>query len=455
MDEFSVEFPKHWVNDSFYPLLFCDTRYLILRGGAGSGKSYLAVDKIIYRMLKEKNNRFLFVRAVKDTIRNSMYRLFKDRVNALGLSQFFVFKDTFLEILCPATESEIICVGMNDRERLKSLADPTSAWVEEATELEEQDFLQLNMRIRSDKGGYRQTIVTFNPIDENHWIRSYFPDEIEEDLDKKYEAKFRRRRYVNGAWIDFSLSEISSKYVRQIKIPNTKDIVNIDYTLHLSTYEDNRFVNDEYRAELEDIKNRDINYWNIYARAKWGTIGGLVFNPMWKFASMPSSLDEVVYGLDFGYVHPSVLVMVGIKDNKYYVKELAYEKGLTNQQFMKYVQEEKLIESGGLIYADSAEPDRIDEWSGAGFDIMPAFKGNNSVKDGIDLLKSIEVFTDKNNYNLNRELKTYKHKLDNNGKPIEGEYIKVNDDCIAATRYAIYSHSKHNEVKVGFVTRAI
>lgn len=403
-------------------------------------------------MLHESDNRFLFVRAVKDTIRNSMYKLFKNRVFALGLDQFFQFKDTLLEVQCQVNNSEIICVGMNDRERLKSLADPTSAWIEEATELDEQDFLQLNMRLRSDKGGYRQTIVSFNPIDEYHWLRNYFPDPIEEDLDKKYEARQKRRKYNKG-WIDFSLDEISSHMVRKIKVGN--ETAEIDYCLHLSSYEDNRFINLEYKAELEDLKNKDINYWQIYAKGKWGSIGGLVFNPMWKFADFPNSCDEVFYGLDFGYVHPSVLVMIGIKDGKYYVKELAYEKGLTNTQFIKYVKEENLIESGGIIYADSAEPDRIDEWAGAGFDIYPAVKGNNSIEDGIGFLKSIDIFTNKGNYNLNRELKTFKYKLDNNGKPIEGQYIKVNDDCIAATRYACYSHSKHNEVKVGFVTRAI
>lgn len=452
MTSLEIEFPKYWVNDAFYPLLFDRSRYLMLRGGGGSSKSYFAIDKIIFRMLHEENNRFLFVRAVKDTIRNSMYRLFKDRVGQLGLNQFFIFKDTLLEIQSPYTSSEILCVGMNDRERLKSIADPTGAWVEECTELDEQDFLQLNMRIRTDKGGYRQTIISFNPVDEYHWLRNYFPDPIEEDLIKKYDARQKRRKY-NKKWIDFTLEEISSLMIRKIKVGN--ETAEISYRLHLSSYEDNRFINLEYKAELEDLKNKDINYWNIYARAMWGSIGGLVFNPMWKMEDFPTSFDEVFYGMDFGFVHPSVIVMVGIKDNKYYVKELAYEKGLTNQQFIKYVKEENLIESGGVIYADSAEPDRINEWVEADFNVIPAVKGNNSIKDGIDFLKSIEIYTNKNNYNINRELKTYKHKLDSNNKPIEGEYIKVNDDCIASIRYACYSHSKHNEVKVGFVTRAI
>lgn len=449
--EVKVDFPRHWVNDAFYPLLFDKSRYLFLRGGRGSSKSYFAVDKIIYRSLKEKNNKFVFVRAVKDSIRNSMYKLFKKRVYMLGLEQFFEFRDTFLEVNVPITNSEIITVGMNDSERVKSIADPTTAWIEEVTELEEEDFYSFNAGLRTCPN-YIQTICSFNPIDENHWVKQFFPDQIEEDLDKKHEARQQRRRYNRG-WIDFGLDEISSRMIRKVKVGN--EIAEIDYCLHLSTYEDNRFVDLGYKATLEDMKSRDINWWNICAKGKWGTIGGLVFNPMWKIAEFPSSCDEVFYGLDFGYVHPSVLMMVGIKDNKYYVKELAYEKGLTNSAFIQYVKEEHLIESGGVVFADSAEPDRIDEWVNAGFDVFPSIKGNNSVKDGIDLLKSLDIHTVKENYNLNRELKTYKHKLDNQGKPIEGEYIKVNDDCIAATRYAIYTHSKYNDVKVGFVKRVI
>lgn len=448
LQNLEIEFPKHWVNDSFAPLLYDSSRYLILRGGRGSSKSYFAIDKIIYRMLKEKDNRFVFVRAVKDSIRNSMYKLFKDRVYSLNLEQFFQFKDTFLEVQCQATNSEIICVGMNDRERLKSLADPTSAWIEEVTELEEEDFFSFNAGIRTCKGDYIQTICCFNPIDENHWIKSFFPEPIEEDLDNKYDAKQRRRTYANGKWIDFKLDEISSLYVRNVKVD--KEIVPISYRLHLSTYEDNRFVGAEYRASLEDMKHRDINWWNICAKGKWGTIQGLVFNPMWKMADFPSSFDDVIYGLDFGFVHPSVLVMVGIKDGKYYVKELAYEKGLTNAQFIESVKKQGLIEGDDLIYADH-RPDYIEEWVNAGFNVVAADKGNDSVSKGVDFLKSIDIYTNKGNHNLNRELKTYKRKLDKNGKPIEDEFVKINDDCIDATRYACYSHSKQNSIKIGFI----
>lgn len=444
-----IEFPKEWTNDVFYPLLFDQSRYLVLRGGAGSGKSYFAVDKWIYRLLKEENNRFLFARAVKDSLRNSVYKLFKDRVYKLGLQSLFEFRDSFLEVKVPATNSEVLCVGLNDVERLKSIADPTGAWIEEATELEDTDFYQLNMRLRTNSKNYRQTIVTFNPVSEDHWIRrDMFPAEADQKLEELIEKRQRRRK-LNKGWIDFKFDEVAVKFVRRIKVGD--EVSDIAYTLHLSSYEDNRFVDLAYRADLEDLKNKDINQWNIYARGKWGSLGNLVFNPSWKILkTFPTSFDDVVYGIDFGYNHPSTLMMCGIKDGQWYVKELAYLKKYTNMEFIEYTMKELKLPDGALIYADSAEPARIKEWEdNTPYDIRPATKGNNSVKATIDYLKAQTIFTHSNNFNLNRELKSYKWK-EKDGKPID-EPLAVNDDCIKAVGYAIVNYSKQNNIQIGFI----
>ena len=89
--------------------------------------------------------------------------------------------------------------------------------------------------------------------------------------------------------------------------------------------------------------------------------------------------------------------------------------------------------------------------AGKYLNVKEAEKGNDSVEKGIDLLKSIKIFTNEENTHLNKELKTYKYKSDSNGKPIEGEYVKINDDVIDATRYAVYSHSKSKIIRIGFV----
>lgn len=448
-----IEFKKEVFIDSFYPLLFDMARYEILRGGRGSGKSFFVVQKIIYRMLTENNNRFLFVRAVKDTIRQSMFEQFKRFVYKQGLESAFEFRETDMVIKCPSTNSEIIHLGLNESERTKSTAEPTSAWIEEATEVEERDFRNLNLGIRSQVGGYIQTILTFNPIDENHWLRKeFFPPQVDDILNEKYDKRIKKKKSRNG-WIDYKLDEVSTLMLNRVKVDN--EIIEIPISHHLSTYEDNPYVNKIYRAELEDLRHKDYAYWLVCAKAQWGSIGDLVFSPMWKKEPFPQSCDEIIYGLDFGYVHPSVLMMVGIKNDKHYTKELAYIKGYTNTQLIEFIQQEKLIETDGLIYADAAEPARIAEFEEAGFNIVPAIKGQNSIADGIDFLKSIDIYTNEENVNLNRELKTYKRKIGPDGRPIENEFVKLNDDCIAATRYAVWSHAKHNDVKVGFVTRAI
>jgi phage terminase large subunit len=427
-----IRFEKEIYNDAYYPLLNDRSRYLVLKGGAGSGKSVFAAQKMIYRLLTEENNRFLFVRAVKDTIRNSMYKLFKEMVYRYGIESAFEFKETDMNILVPSTNSEVICIGMNDRERIKSIADPTGTWEEETTELTERDHRQLNLRIRSSKGAYRQSILSFNPIDENHWIRKEcFPPVIEDVLDKKGTARM-------------------TKIVPIVENGIKKEIP-ITYTISHSTYETNKFLDSEYKAELEDLKNKDFNYWQIYAKGMWGSIGNLVFNPGWRIENHPSEFEDVVYGMDFGFNHPSTLVRCGTRDSKWYVRELAYMKKMTNSELIEFVINQVKLPEGSLIYADSAEPARIKEWQdNSPYDVRPAVKGKESVKDGIDYIKSLGIYSHKDNHNLNRELKSYKWKEDREGNPID-EPLPINDDCIKATIYGIYSYSKQNSINVGFI----
>jgi len=435
-----IDFSKEIYNDTFFPLLYDQSRYLILKGGAGSGKSIFAAQKMLFRMLTEYENRFLFVRAVKDTIRNSMYKTFKDLVFRYKLQELFDFRETDLNILCPQTRSEIICIGMNDRERIKSIADPTGAWEEEPTELEEDDHNEINRRIRTDRGDYRQTIMTLNPILETHWIRQvYFPPELDDKLLKKKPVK----------WI---------KKVKMIEDGN-EALIPIDITLHHSDYEDNKFINAQYKAELEEKKKRDINQWRVYAKGYWGIIGNLVFNPAWEVTEViPSreASDEYYFGIDFGFIHPTVLMEIRVKEGIYYVLERLYEKKKTKPAIIEQIKEEHLMGDNWMnesLYCDSAEPDTIDLLVNEGFGAIPSIKGNNSVKDGIDHLKSLKIYSYTDNIHLNTELRSYKLKETKDGKPIEGMPHPYNDDCISATRYAIYTHSRTHDVKVAFVER--
>lgn len=434
----NINFDPEIFNEAFIPLLEDQSRHLALKGGAGSGKSYSVVQKHIYRMLKENNHRFLFVRKVGATIRNSMFNLFKDVVSNYNLNEYFHYRETDMVIRCPLTDSEIICVGMDDREKLKSIAEITSIWVEEVTELTERDFRQLNMRLRGRRENYKQSIYTFNPIDEDHWVHAeLFPPAIDQALEKKKIARWVKRVPV----------EENGKKV----------LVPIHYTCSHSTYEDNRFLDYEEKADLEDLKNKDYNYWLVYAKGKWGRVGNLVFDPPWKIGDRSEfyGFDEVVYGMDFGYHHPTTCVKVGYKNEKIYVQEKLYVKKMTKPEIIEMMLKDKTIEDmTDAIYGDSAEPDTIQDFNEAGFDMRASLKGNNSVKDSIDYLKSLEIIVHPDSVNLQRELRSFRWALDKEGKPIEGKVVPYNDDLIAAIRYAVYTHSRGQEVQLGFVRRS-
>lgn len=210
------------INDHFYDYMFDESRYLVLFGGAGSGKSVFVSQKIVSRVVSEPGHVFLCARKVAKTIAESIYSELKQRIIEFGLlEQFIINKSThsFTHIL---TGNRIICTGLDEPEKIKSISGVTGMWLEEATEFESNDWDQLRLRIRGHKPNYVQFILTFNPIDEDHWLK---------------------------AWIE----------------SNPKGL-----TFDISTYEANLFLDDDYIEMLEEFKNTNTLYHQIYVLAEWG-----------------------------------------------------------------------------------------------------------------------------------------------------------------------------------------
>ena len=405
-------------------------RYLMEKGGAGSGKSERAAAKILLRVLLEKPHRIVCFRKVSKTIRNSQFRLLKDQIKRWGLTKLFDIKETDMSIICKANGNEILAIGLDDREKIKSLTSITSVWVEEITELDEDDFNQIDTRLRGYSQNYKQIYGTFNPISEHHWIRTrFFP----ESLDDKLKAK--RFAYTS----------------KEVKVED--ETVTIHTLLTHSNYQDNPFLPPEDKATLESYKEISEQHYKIYALGEWGSIGNLIYTHVQYDEEYPEAYDDVIYGLDFGYNNPTALVKVGIRDKEYYIEDLFYEKKYTNSQLAEAILQLD-IKDGSVIYADAAEPARIKELNayfnehGRIIDVLPADK---SVKDGIDYLQSVKIHTRASNVYFNRELKSYKWKETLDGKVIDGEPVKINDHDMDATRYAIYTHSLSPELKMAFI----
>lgn len=218
----------------------------MLWGGAGSGKSVAAAQKFISRAVQEPGVKFLFVRKVRSTIENSSFALAKQVIEDFGVSGYVDINRTTLTIQF-RNGSSIIMLGLDDPEKLKSIVGLSGVWFEEATEGDEDDVNQLNLRLRGRTPYYKQIVLTFNPISELHWIKRKYFDEKHEDV----------------------------------------------FTLH-TNYKDNAFLDDEYIKELEERFSFDENYKRVYVDGVWGRLTtGSLFYSHFSFKKHVGEVDYV------------------------------------------------------------------------------------------------------------------------------------------------------------------
>jgi phage terminase large subunit len=213
--------------------------------------------------------------------------------------------------------------------------------------------------------------------------------------------------------------------------------------LIISTYKNNRAnLSKEIIEEIESLKDADENLWKVYGLGERGTSSETIYTH-WKEVSEFPQCDETFYGLDFGYNNPSALIKVGVKDGRIYAEEILYETKLTTSDLTDVIKIFGLTRSCD-IYCDAAEPKTIEEIKRMGLNALPAEK---SVYDGIQKVKSYPLFITRNSTNLLKEIKSYKWKLDREGKVLD-EPVKFMDHALDALRYAVYTRMNKRKKKL-------
>lgn len=389
---------------SFVPLFTNKCRYEIPWGGAGSGKSHIVARKILYRLLKESHvkHNFLVIRKVDRTIKRSVFALVKNIISIWGLANEFDINLTDKTMVYKPTGSQIMFSGLDDVEKLKSIEGVTSIWCEEATELTQEDFEQLDLRLRGNTGALKQITLTFNPISEQHWIKKVFFDDPIEGV----------------------------------------------FTLK-TTFLDNSFIDDEYKMVMENKKKTNLRYYNIYALGNWGVADGLIFNNVSTRLIRPDEVQglEYVQGLDFGYTNdPSAFnqTYIDMKNKKIFVYDGFYRKGMSNAEIAQEIK--TLLGHRHLTTADSSEPKSIDYIKTKGVNIRGAMKGPGSISTGIDFLLEFEIIVNAHLVEFMVEFSNYCWGTDKDGKATN----KPADDFnhfIDGLRYACEHHTRNN----GFV----
>ena len=176
-----------------------------------------------------------------------------------------------------------------------------------------------------------------------------------------------------------------------------------EYPPIITTYKDNPHLTKDQILDIESKKNNTY-WWSVYGTGQRTKPTGVIFEN-WIESTFDESLP-FIWGMDFGYVNdPTTLIKVAKEDNRLYVKEYLYEKGLSTDQIANMLSE--ITGPEETIIADNAEPRLIAELWDKGFKIYPCTKGKDSIRNGITQIQDYTMYVDPSSINVKKELNNY------------------------------------------------
>tara|TARA_R110000803_G_scaffold42141_1_gene90481 strand:- start:1629 stop:2843 length:1215 start_codon:yes stop_codon:yes gene_type:complete len=359
------------LNDKYIPLFKNKTRYNVITGGRGSGKSF-GINVFLLNLTYESGHKILFTRYTMSSANTSIIPEFVEKIDMMGVnSHFRITKD---EITNMQTGSSIIFKGIrtssgNQTAALKSLNGITTFVVDEAEELDDEStFDKIDFSIRS-LNKQNRVVLILNPTTKEHWIY---------------------QRFFLGNIVDegFNGSKGDTTYIH-------------------TTYKDNKDnLSDSFLARILDMKARRPDKYQHQILGGWlaKAEGTIIRN--WKVGDYIQT-EKTIYGQDFGFSEdPTTLVKISVDDfnNRVYVKEIYGKTGLSTTDIANMNRAECGLD---LIVCDSAEPRLIKELKAKGLNIQPAIKKSGSILSGIALMQDYEIIVDPRSNGVIKEFNNY------------------------------------------------
>ena len=381
------------LNDK-YRAFGSDSRYFIVTGGRGSGKSF-SINILLLFLTYERGHIILFTRYTLTSAHVSIIPEFLEKIDILDKhSDFHVTKD---EIVNLKTGSKILFKGIKTSSgtqtaNLKSLAGVTTWVLDEAEELTDEDtFDKIDYSIRS-KDKDNRVVLILNPATKEHFI---------------YQRFFESKGVEAGS-----------------------NIVKGDTTYIHTTYLDNiDNLSESFLSQIETMKvNRPEKYNHTILGGWLNRAEGVIFNN-WSIGKFNEDLTSV-FGQDYGFSNdPSTLVETAIdKANKrIYARLHVYQQGLTTSQLANL---NIRFAGKSLIVGDNAEPRLIAELYSLGCNIVPCVK--YKINEGIATMLDYDIIVDEDSIDLIKELNNYAWLERKSETPID----KYNH-AIDALRYAV------------------
>lgn len=370
---------KIQTNKIFKHLSNSTKKIIVEQGGTRSGKTYNILLWIILKYTTQNKNKIITIcRKAFPSLRASVMRDFLDILKQLNIYNETNHNKSNSEYMLYGNLVEFISLDMPQKVRGRKR---NLLFINEANELNWEDWQQLIFR--TDE----KIIIDYNPSDEYHWIYD-------------------------------------------------KVIPRDDCDFYRTTYQDNPFLEDSIKQEIERLKETDEQYWQIYGLGLKGISKATIFK-YFECNKIPENAQFIAYGADAGYSNdPSTLVSVYILHHNLYIREHLYRTQMTTKDLHNIFKETNIARK--QIYMDSSEPRLIEELRRMGWNIRPSVKGRDSINAGIDLLKRYKIYITNKSNNAIQEFRNYKWKEDRTGKLTNNPEDK-NNHIIDAVRYAAYS----------------
>ena len=359
----------------------------------------------------------MVVRKTQATLRDSCFSLFKSILYDWHIAEECNINKTNLEITLP-NGSRIIFKGIDDPEKIKSINGITDIFCEEVTELEEEDFDQLHLRLRNKKKKNNQVLSAFNPVSKASWVyKRYFSDEATYDKGKTMILQ--------------------------------------------TTYRDNKFLPQDYIDNLMAMKNTNYAYYLIYAEGEFCSLDKKVYNN-WERKSFnyrevlrANSNRKCIYGLDFGYVHDPTAIICSIIDEstkEIWIYDNYADKGMTNEDIFKKLQEMEI--NSARVVCDNADQKSIEDLRRLGAKrVVPCSKGKDSILNGISLIQEYHIYVNPNCSGVEEEFLNYTWVKDKK----TGEYINKPIDkfnhYMDAFRYSVMDAIQNKKASFSIIYR--
>lgn len=396
------------VNEEYAPLFTTIGRYhyAIFMGGRGAGRSTVASQFANAKLVAKEYFRCAIMRLVLGDIRNSIYREITDRAEENNILDKLDINDS--QMVIKYGSNSINAVGFKkssgqQKAKLKSLANYNCVIIEEADEIEEADFMQLDDSLRTLKGDIL-IIILLNPPAKDHWIIRRFFDLV-------------------------PIEGLKDFYIPQLK----------------AGIEDTLFIHTNYRNNIQNLAPESVKRYEAYREIKpahfWNMVEGLVpetvkgkiFSGWQQIDSIPFEARLERYGLDFGYTNdPTAIVAIYYYNGGYILDEITFETGLSNKQIADILN----VSPKGLVIADSAEPKSIDEIKRLKVQILPAQKGQGSLNQGIQNVQAQKISVTRRSTNIWDEYNNYAWIVDKEDNTLN-EPKDVYNHSMDAIRYAM------------------